>query len=79
MDICKNSPNSWNHKIGNLLKLKISENLTKIGNVQKFSKSESWAKLELFLIEKLETFDNKLEKFTNYWNSIFFLFIVYLR
>jgi hypothetical protein len=35
--------------------------------------------LELFLIEKLETFDNKLEKFTNYWNSIFFLFIVYLR
>jgi hypothetical protein len=40
--------------------------LTKIGNVQKFSKSESWAKLELFLIEKLETFDNKLEKFTNY-------------
>jgi hypothetical protein len=32
----------------------------------KFSKCESWAKLELFLIGKLETFDNKLENFTNY-------------
>jgi hypothetical protein len=35
-------------------------------NSKNSQNAKIWAKLELFLIEKLETFDNKLEKFTNY-------------
>jgi hypothetical protein len=53
MDICKNSPNSWNWKFGNFFQLKFQKNCLKIGNFHKILKVWKLGKIGAFLNWKI--------------------------
>lgn len=53
MDICKNSPNSWNHKIGKKIKFKLQKIWLKIGIFHKILKMRKLGKIGAFFNWKI--------------------------